>query len=169
MGRRPIAACAAAVCAAALLSSAAPAGAAGCSDATLALNAQNAPQVEAAIVCLVNEERAKRKRKSLTRQSTLAKVARAHSTDMGKKGYFSHDNQQGKTPRQRVTAAGYKGTYIAENVGFGLDTATAMVATWMNSSQHRANILSKKATQIGLGAFVSDRGNLYTAVFGRSK
>jgi uncharacterized protein YkwD len=51
----------------------------------------------------------------------------------------------------------------AENIAQGQTTASQVVNAWMNSSGHRANILNKNFTHIGVG-FVKDR-NYWTQMF----
>jgi uncharacterized protein YkwD len=154
-----------AIVAIALLAPATTAGAATCADASLAVSASNTSKVEAALRCLVNQERAKRGRKALKSSSTLNKLALDHSKDMDRRHYFSHETPAGTTAKQRVDRSSYKGTYVAENIGRGGTSAEAMMAVWMKSKQHRENILSSKATQIGAGVVAS--GPLYTLVFAK--
>ncbi len=156
-----------AVCAAAVLVPAAQANAA-CADATLAMTTTNTARVEKAVICLVNAERAKHKRKALKVSNALVKAARAHTKDMDAKNYFNHVSKDGRTPLQRARAAGFSGSFVAENIANGPNTAAGAMAIWLKSSQHRTNIRSKKYTTIGVGALPAD-GNLFTQVFGAPK
>lgn len=54
--------------------------------------------------------------------------------------------------QQRIVAAGYTPyTWIAENIAAGQSTPKAVLQSWLQSSGHRANILSSRAQDLGLG------------------
>jgi uncharacterized protein YkwD len=122
---------------------------------------------EQAVLTLVNSERAKAGCSAVTANSTLTSVARAHSADMAKRGYFSHTNPDGASPFDRMRAAGYNGRLMGENIAAGYRTAAAVMDGWMNSSGHRANILKCGYREIGIG-FVTggSYGTYWTQVFG---
>lgn len=105
------------------------------------------------MVSLTNAERAKAGCGALTINATLTSVARAHSKDMAVNGYFDHNSQDGRTPFQRMSQAGYTYSAAAENIAAGQPTAQAVVTAWMNSAGHRANILNCALTQIGVGVY----------------
>ncbi len=122
---------------------------------------------EQAVLTLVNSERAKAGCSALTANSTLASVARAHSADMAARRYFSHTNPDGKSPFDRMRAAGYSGRLMGENIAAGYRTAAAVMEGWMNSSGHRANILNCGYREIGVGfATGGSFGTYWTQVFG---
>ncbi|HYY10161.1 MAG TPA: CAP domain-containing protein [Kineosporiaceae bacterium] len=100
---------------------------------------------------LVNAARATAGCRALTSNATLVGVARAHSRDMGEHGYFSHDSQDGRSPFDRMRAAGYRGTLMGENIAAGQPTAAAVMDAWMKSPGHRANILNCGFSEIGVG------------------
>jgi uncharacterized protein YkwD len=149
---------------AATAASAPVAGAQGCADTSLALNAKNASRVEAAVVCLVNAERQKRGRMALTVNGALTNAARAHSRDMARRHYFDHVTPTGRTPTQRIRAAGYKGKFTGENIAYGAGTAGRVMSMWMQSTPHRRNILSANYDAIGVGS--ANPGDYFTQVFG---
>jgi uncharacterized protein YkwD len=96
------------------------------------------------------------------------KTARAHSENMGKQGKMEH-NLDGKTPGQRVLAAGYDYESIRENIAAGENWPTADVMKgWMESKAHRENILAKDIDEIGIGVVSDGKGKLfYTQDFGK--
>src|SRR2546430_1885709 len=57
---------------------------------------------------LINAQRKMHDLQPLAIDETLSKLARAHSEDMAKRGYFKHVNPEGQTPMKRAEAAGYK-------------------------------------------------------------
>ena len=117
---------------------------------------------------LINRERAG-KCAALRADERLRYAARAHSTDMAAKNYFSHNGLDGSSFVDRLQEAGYpRGEAAAENIAVGYPTAQAVVAGWMNSPDHKANILhcSHKAAGVGL-AYRGDTP-YWTQDFGRS-
>lgn len=122
-------------------------------------------------VALVNQERAKAGCAPLRVQPALAKAARLHSLDMGRYDYFSHVSRDGRTPWDRIQARGYQ-YGSAENLAAGQTSARAVVAAWMNSPGHRANILDCSNVDVGIGVAqvptsVGRYGIYWTQDFGR--
>jgi Cysteine-rich secretory protein family len=133
--------------------------AASCSGADLRPNATNIPDVEAATLCLLNEQRAANGLRPLARNDALARASRTHSEDMVSGGYFEHLSRNGATPRERIEAAGYAVRGLAtwtvgENIAWGtsiLATPARVVDDWMRSPGHRANILRSTYREVGAG------------------
>lgn len=113
------------------------------------------PDAERRMIDLVNAERAARGIAPLTPDETLVPVARLHSADMLRRGYFSHASPEGKLPSDRADDAGISYRVFGENIAFAPDPSIAH-AGLMNSEGHRANILSPEFTRIGIG--VEDAG-----------
>jgi uncharacterized protein YkwD len=125
--------------------------------------------LEQQVVTLVNQQRASNGCKALAVNATLVTVARAHSQDMAVNNYFTHNSQDGTTPFERMTAAGYSYSTAAENIAAGYSTAELVMNTWMNSPGHRANILNCSLTEIGVGYYQlspSTYGTYWTQDFG---
>ncbi len=116
---------------------------------------------EAEVVAIVNAERAAGGCSVLTVDSRLAAAARAHSTDMATRDYFSHTTPEGITFDQRITNAGYLWSNAAENIAYGQRGPAAVMAAWMGSDGHRANILNCRLQQIGVGLAYDARGRPY--------
>jgi uncharacterized protein YkwD len=116
---------------------------------------------EAAVVDLVNVERAKAGCAALRNDSRLATAARGHSTDMATRNYFSHDTPEGVSFATRITNAGYQWSGAAENIAAGQSDATSVMNSWMNSSGHRANILNCGYKDLGVGLAAASGGKLY--------
>ncbi len=114
------------------------------------------------VLALTNAERAKVGCPALTINNTLGIVAQAHARDMGDNDFFSHDSLNGDSPFDRMTAAGYRFSSAAENIAAGYGTPASVVAGWMGSSGHRANILNCNLTEIGIGYYkmTSDTGDV---------
>lgn len=116
---------------------------------------------EARMLELVNRERTSRGLKPLTLRQDLVPVARAHSTDMFERSYFSHINPDGKSPFDRMEAAGIKYTAAGENLAYAPDVEIAHQGL-MNSPGHRENILRPEFGRIGIGVI---DGGIYGKMF----
>lgn len=110
---------------------------------------------------MVNSEREKAGLPDLVLDTQLRDVARDHSQDMLALGYFSHYTPDGKSPFDRMTAAGISFTAAGENLAFSANVTLAMQGL-MQSPGHRGNILSPNFGKIGIG--VIDAG-IYGKMF----
>jgi uncharacterized protein YkwD len=115
------------------------------------------------VLALVNTERAAAGCGALVADAGLAGVARAHSEDMRDRGFFSHDNPDGLDPFQRAERAGLSAQ--AENIAVGQRDAAAVMADWMSSPGHRANILDCGLTRLGVGVATGSGGPWWTQLF----
>ncbi len=97
---------------------------------------------------------------ALRMNETLRGVARAHSTDMGTRNYFDHNSLDGRTPFQRMMAAGYNSSPMGENIAAGNATAEATVTQWMNSPGHCRNIMNPGFRVLGVG-YATVAGSTY--------
>ncbi|WP_186567048.1 SafA/ExsA family spore coat assembly protein [Lawsonibacter celer] len=115
------------------------------------------------VIRLVNEARAANGLQPLTANWELSRVARYKSQDMADRGYFSHTSPTYGSPFQMIRAFGLSFRTAGENIAYGQRTPQQVFQGWMNSSGHRANILSASYTQIGVG-YVAD-GHYWTQMF----
>jgi uncharacterized protein YkwD len=115
---------------------------------------------ETEVVRLVNVQRTAAGCAAVTADATLVQLARAHSLDMSGAAGFRHNGSDGRTPFQRMMAAGYEYSVAAENIAAGQGTASAVMAAWMSSPGHQANIVDCRFTGIGVG-MVSRPGTPY--------
>ncbi|WP_412541840.1 CAP domain-containing protein [Longispora sp. K20-0274] len=106
---------------------------------------------EAQVLALVNTERKNAGCQALTADSRLAVAARMHSADMIKRSFFDHTNPDGKSPGERIAAAGYSGSLWGENIAAGQRDPASVMKAWMNSPGHKANILNCKFKFLGVG------------------
>ncbi|MEV5174139.1 CAP domain-containing protein [Streptomyces flaveolus] len=119
------------------------------------------------ILRLVNAERSKAGCQPLTLNSTLTKAAQAHSDDMAAHQNMSHTGSDGSSPGDRITRAGYTWSSYGENVAYGYSTADQVMAGWMSSPGHRANILNCGFKEIGVG--LAQPGSYWTQDFGTAR
>jgi uncharacterized protein YkwD len=82
--------------------------------------------------------------------ATLDATAAAHAKDMARHGKMTHDGADGSTPAERATRAGYPWRFVAENVAAGQTTAEEVVATWIASPGHCANIMNPELREMGI-------------------
>ena len=99
-------------------------------------------------------------------------AALAHAADLLSNGAFDHAGSDMSLPLERVRRAGLNPAWAAENLSFGQADAAAVVAGWLGSPGHRANLLSPKARLIGTAeavygrrGLVTDGARLWVAVF----
>jgi uncharacterized protein YkwD len=98
----------------------------------------------------------------------LTAAANAHSREMLQYGFFSHLSAKGvafsRRMRTEYRAAGYRTWSVGENLIWSSPDLTAdqAVQAWFNDPPHRANLLSPKWREIGLGSgHASDAPGLY--------
>ena len=126
-------------------------------------NIDSVKTVEREVIRLCNIERQKAGLAPLTENWELSRVARDKSMDMAQKNYFSHTSPTYGSPFDMMKAYGISYRSAGENIAKGQTTAQQVVNSWMNSSGHRANILSSSFTQIGVGYYAS--GHYWTQMF----
>jgi uncharacterized YkwD family protein len=103
------------------------------------------------VLDLVNSERAKYGLSPLTLNASVTKVAQAKAEDMKNNNYFSHTSPTYGSPFDMLKSFGVSYKTAGENIAKGQKTPEAVVSAWMNSEGHRANILNKNYTQLGVG------------------
>lgn len=107
--------------------------------------------VEQEVVALANEARAAVGLGPLRCDPAMSAVARAHSTDMCTRRYFSHTSLDGRSPFDRMRDGGVRFRTAGENIAWGQRTAREVHGSWMGSSGHRRNILGSAYGRIGVG------------------
>ena len=156
-------------------------------------------QLELRIHQLVNQQRRIHHLAALVFDRQLQAIARGHSRDMARAGYFSHIEPSGRTPNQRAAAAGFscrvrRGQLIdlgvAENLSLNHryskihittrdgheersydwksleEVARSTVDGWLQSPEHRANLLDPDIHSEAIGvAFGSDGQIFVTQMF----
>lgn len=127
----------------------------GCPHSNALPTASNQEEGRAAVLCLLNKERAKRGLPALVEDRQLEVAAQRHAEDMGRRNFFAHRNPDGLSPGQRIEAAGFRGRTTGENIYWasgGHDASpSGAVDGWMHSPGHKANILRRSFTRVGTG------------------
>lgn len=99
---------------------------------------------------LINQARQQNGLAPLALNPTLVKVAREKAQDMADKGYFGHYSPTYGSPYDHLQANGVAYRWAGENIA-EMDSVDSAHAAFMQSSGHRANILSSAYTQVGVG------------------
>ena len=88
---------------------------------------------------------------TLSLDSALVRAAQAKAQDMVTNNYWSHDTPNGETPWRFISDAGYKYQKAGENLAYGFSDSQQILTAWLNSPEHRANVLNGSYTQVGFG------------------
>uniref|UniRef100_UPI002F3F30D3 CAP domain-containing protein n=1 Tax=Intestinibacter sp. TaxID=1965304 RepID=UPI002F3F30D3 len=110
---------------------------------------------------IVNKERKSNGLKPLTLNKELSNVATIKSQDMINKGYFDHTSPTYGSPFDMMKSFGISYKAAGENIAKGQKTPSEVMNSWMNSSGHRANILSANFTELGVGIAKDSKGTIY--------
>ncbi len=120
--------------------------------------------MEAALHRRVNEIRRGAGQVPLERDPALDRVARDHSRDMARRGYLAHVDPEGRSPLDRLLAAGVSGfTLAAENAGQSSrrDPVAEIVRGWVVSPVHRRNLFLPAFNRTGIGIALAADGTIY--------
>src|SRR5690349_10559936 len=127
--------------------------------------------LEAALVVQVNAFRVAHGLVPLRVSASLRAAAIVHSTQMARRGYFSHDSANGGSFSSRIatyySASGYRSWTVGENLLWGSPDVGAgrALKLWLSSPPHRANLLDPRWREIGLSAVHAGRA---PGVYGNS-
>ncbi|MER5220579.1 CAP domain-containing protein [Streptomyces flaveus] len=116
------------------------------------------------MLVLVNAERDKAGCGPVAENSKLTKAAQDHSQDMADHKNMSHTGSDGSSMSDRLARAGYSFRSAGENVAAGYGTPESVMAGWMASPGHKANILNCGFKELGVG--LAQPGNYWTQNFG---
>ena len=121
------------------------------------------------VVARTNAERRKLGLALLARNGILMRAAQMQADQMAATLTMAHELPRARYPTMtdRLRAVGYTYAAIGENVAAGYPSAASVVAGWMTSPGHRANIASTSYTEMGAGVATGKNGLRYWAqVFG---
>jgi uncharacterized protein YkwD len=116
------------------------------------------PKAEQTMFDLLNQERAQHGLATLDWDPRLQEVARAHSEEMWRLGYFAHDSPVHGSPGDRLDTAGISYRAAGENLALAPSVEIAHRGL-MRSEGHRANILSPEFTRVGIGVVTTPSGS----------
>ncbi len=107
--------------------------------------------LQPALLSETNLQRQDNTKPGLTTNTQLQQAAQAKALDMVKRDYWSHDTPDGQQPWYFINEAGYKYQLAGENLAYGFASANSVIKAWMNSPEHRDNLLSTSYSQVGFG------------------
>jgi uncharacterized protein YkwD len=128
---------------------------------------EESAQIVATLLQAHNRERADAGLPPLSANPKLDAAAREHARDMARHEKLSHEGSDESTPPQRIERAGYQGRASGENVAAGQENVAEVMRSWMNSPEHKKNILGN-FTEMGAAVVPAEDGRRYWCVdFGR--
>jgi uncharacterized protein YkwD len=137
--------------------------------------------LESQLLGQINVTRARRGLRALRLSGKLTAAANQHSVSMAEKGYFSHSSANGGSFFKRIAYfypyKGYSNWSAGENLLWSSPDVSPVGALkmWMNSPEHRANLLDRSWREIGMsaihetnapGVYGGDEVTIVTADFG---
>jgi len=115
------------------------------------------------VLDLVNDERKAAGLKNVKLNDDLNRVAELRAAEIAEK--WSHTRPNGEAWKTAFSDAGVSATYRGENLAKGQYSADKVVDDWMDSEGHKANILNKKFTKMGVASVVIDGVTYWVQVF----
>jgi uncharacterized protein YkwD len=127
------------------------------------------------VLALTNQARAQPRRcgatpyaaaAPLTPSGKLSEVALAYARDMAAWGYMDHRGRDGSTPAARISRSGYRWSEVGENLASGIMRPEDVVAGWLRSPEHCANLMDPLFHQAGVAFAVNphDKRGVYWAM-----
>ncbi len=114
---------------------------------------------EQALLAYVNDYRVQNGLNTLSVSASLTEAARWMSRDMGDGNYFGHTDSFGRSPFDRMAAAGYDcvahNTWCGENLAAGISTGSETFELWRNSPGHNGNMLNPNYVVAGIAAVLN--------------
>ncbi len=118
-----------------------------------------------------NKARAERSLPEVTLSQKLNQAAYLKASDMFDKQYWGHDSPEGTKPWKWLVDVDYAYTKAGENLARNFYTAEAVNTAWMNSDEHRKNIVDPDYTEVGFAVasgMLKDRTTtIVVALYGR--
>ena len=111
------------------------------------------------ILDLINEERTKAGVHKLKMDKVVLNAAMLRAMELSV--FYGHTRPNGNSC---FTAWNYNG-YAGENIAMGQASSQSVMEAWMNSSGHRANILSSNFQSVGIGSFFHDGRYYWVQLF----
>lgn len=125
---------------------------------------QPSPTAEAEIFALTNAARARKGVPPLRWDGALGSVGRSYAADLYRRGAFTHEGRDGSTPGERLSARKIPFARAGENLVLAPTVALAH-ARLLASPTHRAHLLDRGFTRIGIGVVDGDQGLLVAQEF----
>ncbi len=98
---------------------------------------------------------------SLSWNAPLNAASLVHSEDMVANDFFAHAGSNGSNAGQRASEAGYVWSTWGENIAAGQGSVASVVAAWMASPGHCANLMNADFSDVGLACVSGVAGSTY--------
>jgi uncharacterized protein YkwD len=122
-------------------------------------------QARSEMLARVNAERTAAGLQPLALDPRLNEAAQRHAEDMLLRSYYNHRSPEGSAPGDRVRKSGYTPRITAENIARGPVTVDEAVNNWMQSREHRHNLLHPAFRDLGVGIAVGRNSVGYTVLW----
>jgi uncharacterized protein YkwD len=137
--------------------------------------ARNQDEIRRRVLALANQARAQPRRcgskafaaaAPLAANDRLSQAALAYARAMAQFGYMDHTGRDGSSPAERITRSGYRWSEVGENLASGVMTAEEVVAGWLASPEHCANLMHPGYREMGVAFAVNphDARGVYWAM-----
>jgi len=127
---------------------------------------------KSALESFVNQTRESNGLKPLAESAKLNQAAQLKAENMVANNYFNHTSPSGISPWYWFTKVGYNYKYAGENLAIGFFDSQEVYQAWLNSPEHRANIVNPNYTEVGtavLSGFGSNNTIVVVQEFGSQK
>lgn len=123
----------------------------------------------AVLTGLANEDRAQQGLPILTHDERLTQAAQLAANDMAEKGYFAHYSPDGVSPWHWLDQVDYQYIFAGQNLAVNFTDSKDVEEAWLNSPTHRANIMKREYTRIGIavaeGQYQGERATFVVQYF----
>jgi len=141
-------------------------------EATAGISSHRVLEIESLEQQCLDEINRVRRRSGLPRLNfyeELLPVAREYSRRMAEQHFFSHNDPDGLTVRERVDEADIRWRMLGENLAYSngyVNPVAASLHGWMDSPGHRRNILDPDFSMTAIGVWIKEDGTVYfTEIF----
>jgi len=119
---------------------------------------------------VTNEQRSKEGVAPLSLNKQLAAAATGKAKDMFTNQYWAHVSPDGTTPWYWFREVDYRYSYAGENLAKGFTTSSSLMTAWMDSLEHRENVLNPNYQDVGFavveGSLNGETTKLVVAMYG---
>lgn len=138
------------------------------------LHFSRTPKISATeIIGLTNQTRIDQGLNPLQINEKLMIAADEKLSDMERNRYFSHESPEGVSPWYWIEKNNYSYIHAGENLAINFNNSEKLLSAWLSSPEHKANLLSKKYSEIGVSIKIvgddADKKILIVQMFGFPK
>lgn len=139
----------------------------------LVFSGQALAQSSNTLIAFTNQQRVAAGLTPLVKNDELMASAQSKAQDMLAHDYWAHFAPDKTSPWDFIRAAGYTYMHAGENLAKGFTDNQSVVTAWMQSSEHRKNILDPSFQDVGIavvqGQLLGHKTTLVVAHYGKLK